>query len=543
MAKHYIGARKKPQAEIKAAPTWYERTHPVGSAERFLDEAAKEALVAAAAGGVVTPRQAAVGAAKAVADEMEKYPDPLLAEAAKLPKDELLKRAVKAEAFQKAMDAQNRAVAVITAVDSPVGRTATTLAAANAAEAVQQAAKGGDSAGKSDLADPPPEDRPTVPETGGPRIVINPTTFRNKKDALCVAFNEGFRLWMEAAGFEPQSEPTDAQRRFFSDTAYADDEVQLRRTILARIATFDTSVKDPTDDQLAETGSFLDEILESDWCKNDWERNAVSRLSQAVKASVGAEPVEPRQEPLEARETEPLQMRAAMGGGETEDEKEAPAQEPVRETGDDPGLAGSGADNGEGGTTTSGDGTVVSYNADGTFAGETRADGSYSLASGSGEVVNYNKDGTLQEPEQPGPSGAPSQQDASQSPAQDASQSPAQDTPAKEPTDWDRKLQATGLHSGVFKTMADGSQRELTGTEAAALRRRIDSGASVSGRQLAMFGLSRDEQGRLVSTESAGSADAGRPAGGGTPANPDAGLDREPQKPLPGRRTAARRRT
>ena len=159
---------------------------------------------------------------------------------------------------------------------------------------------------------------------GIPRIVINPAVFEDKRDALCVAWNEAIRVVMESVGFEPKSEPTDAQRKFFSDTAYADDEVQLRRTILARIATFDTSVKDPTDDQLSETGSFLDAILESDWCRNDWERNCVSRLSEAVKASVGSEPVEPRQEPLEAKEPEPLQSRAAMGGGETEDEDKKP---------------------------------------------------------------------------------------------------------------------------------------------------------------------------------------------------------------------------
>ena len=81
---------------------------------------------------------------------------------------------------------------------------------------------------------------PTRPS--GPRIVINPTTFRNRKDALCVAFNERFRIAMEQYGFEPRSEPTPAQRRFFADTAYADDEVQLRRTILARILTLDTSI-------------------------------------------------------------------------------------------------------------------------------------------------------------------------------------------------------------------------------------------------------------------------------------------------------------
>ena len=93
-----------------------------------------------------------------------------------------------------------------------------------------------------------PEDGQAVP-AGGPRIVVNPKVFSDNRDATCVAWNEAFRIVMEENEFNPQSEPTDDQRRFFSDTAYADDEAMLRRTILARICTFDTSVKDPTDER------------------------------------------------------------------------------------------------------------------------------------------------------------------------------------------------------------------------------------------------------------------------------------------------------
>ena len=289
MARHYIKAAKprpaKPRAEIRAAPSFYDRTHPVGSAERFLDEAAKEALAAAAAGGVITPRQAAVGAVRAVAKEAGKYPDPLLAEAAKLPKDELLKRAARAEAFQKAMDVQNKVAAAAAAVDSPVGRMVTALAAADVADAARQDAKGGD-AGKDGLASPPPGVRLAVPEAGGPRIVINPKVFDDKRDALCVAFNEAFRVVMEDNGFEPVSEPTERQRKFFADTAYADDEVQLRRTILARIATLDTSVSDPTDEQLQETAEMLEMVMEVGAPQNEWERRCVKRLLDVVSASL-----------------------------------------------------------------------------------------------------------------------------------------------------------------------------------------------------------------------------------------------------------------
>ena len=128
-----------------------------------------------------------------------------------------------------------------------------------------------------------------TPVTNGPRIVINPTTFRNGKDALCVAFNERFRIWMEAEGFNPQSEPTEKQREFFNDTAYADDELMLRRTILARIATLDTSVKDPTDAQIAETLEMLKGFRETERPDDAWQANALDRiigLVQAVEPSV-----------------------------------------------------------------------------------------------------------------------------------------------------------------------------------------------------------------------------------------------------------------
>lgn len=334
----------------------------------------------------------------------------------------------------------------------------------------------------------------TYTTAGGPRIVINPTTFRNSKDGLCVAFNEGFRIWMEVNDFQPQSEPTDRQRKFFSDTAYADDEVQLRRTILARIATFDTSVKDPTDDQLAETGSFLDAILESpDWCKNDWERNAVSRLAEAVKASVGAEPVEPRPEPVEPREPEPLQSKAALGAGETEDEKkEAPGQQAaVPEAAPD--------------------------NATPDVSEEPP---------GVPEPAEPQGAPGTQEPGNPGQPAEPPPQDA-QGAAQEPSgaqgaaqpgneQAQPQNAPQgqEEPSKWNPQ----GVQSGVWTGGAPGKGRELTEREAEWTRNRIKSGASVSGQQLSMFGLQRNERGAIV--DSAGNAFNG--FGG------------EEKKPLPG---------
>ena len=140
------------------------------------------------------------------------------------------------------------------------------------------AAKGGDSSGTSKSSGVPSGHNPALDGHGGPRIVVNPSTFGNKKDALCVACNEAFRIVMEETGFEPVSEPTDAQREFFSDTAYADDELQLRRTIIARICTFDTSVKDPTDGQIQESVEFLHSVLEAGYPQNEWEQSLVQKL-------------------------------------------------------------------------------------------------------------------------------------------------------------------------------------------------------------------------------------------------------------------------
>ena len=122
----------------------------------------------------------------------------------------------------------------------------------------------------------------------GPRIVINPHVFekRDPRDAMCVMWNEALRIVMSLNGFEPVSEPTEAQRRFFADTAYADDELQLRRTILARIATLDTSVKDPTDEQLEETAEMLEMVMEVGAPQNEWEQQAVKRLHDVVVKSL-----------------------------------------------------------------------------------------------------------------------------------------------------------------------------------------------------------------------------------------------------------------
>ena len=147
------------------------------------------------------------------------------------------------------------------------------------------AAKNGDTSGASKSSAVPKGHNPALDGYSGPRVVINPQVMKDDRDALCVAFNESFRIIQEINGFDPVAEPTEKQRAFFADTAYRDDERMLRRTILSRICTFDTSVTDPTDEQLQEAVEFLDAVLEAGFCKTQWEQWAVGRIREIISAA------------------------------------------------------------------------------------------------------------------------------------------------------------------------------------------------------------------------------------------------------------------
>ena len=157
----------------------------------------------------------------------------------------------------------------------------------------------------------------------GPRVIINPQVMKDDRDALCVAFNESFRIIQEVNGFDPVAEPTEKQREFFADTAYRDDERMLRRTILSRICTFDTSVTDPTDEQLQEAVEFLDTVLEIGAPQNQWEQQAVTRIRTVIsKALESGERVPASQAPAPGDSPEVAAGGAgSSAGGVPEDEE------------------------------------------------------------------------------------------------------------------------------------------------------------------------------------------------------------------------------
>lgn len=93
-------------------------------------------------------------------------------------------------------------------------------------------------------------------------ITINPLVFADKRDAMAVALNEALRLFMEDQGFVPRFVVTSEQRSLFKGTAYADDEDALKKTIVARVATFDTSVT-PTPEQVSSATELLAQAARS----------------------------------------------------------------------------------------------------------------------------------------------------------------------------------------------------------------------------------------------------------------------------------------
>lgn len=156
------------------------------------------------------------------------------------------------------------------------------------------------------------------------KVYVNPTVMGDKRDAMAVAVNEALRIAMEDLRFSPGSELTPEQRRLLAGTAYAGDEAASRKTVIARVATFDDSVK-PTPEQKEETVRFLTLLAEALGPQHP-DAGLVGALIDAQKPS--------RLPPQE--ETPPGNIPAK----EAPEAREVPAQEPAAGTAQDAAYAG-----------------------------------------------------------------------------------------------------------------------------------------------------------------------------------------------------------
>ena len=162
-------------------------------------------------------------------------------------------------------------------------------------------------------------------------IKINPEVFRDKRSALAVAWNEAIRLWMEEFEYEPESEPTKEQKREFEDTAYAEDPVALRKTILARIITRDDSVPEPTREQLEEAYDLL--VFIADTLPEDSpDLDTLELMAEDLLPADGSE--DTREDDVEERagdEDEAEDEDEDEDEAEDEDEDEYPEDSPSEE--------------------------------------------------------------------------------------------------------------------------------------------------------------------------------------------------------------------
>lgn len=83
------------------------------------------------------------------------------------------------------------------------------------------------------------------------KIVLNPYSANTPEQQKIVAQNEAMRLWMDQNKIEPKFNVTPDQKKLFLNTEYGkpENELHLKRSILARIATGDPSAGIPTDMQ------------------------------------------------------------------------------------------------------------------------------------------------------------------------------------------------------------------------------------------------------------------------------------------------------
>lgn len=138
-------------------------------------------------------------------------------------------------------------------------------------------------------------------------IKINPRVMTDRRDAFAVAVNEALRLWMEDHGFSPEAGVTEEQRAFFKDTAYADDEEAMAKTVLARLATRDTSVRG-SPEQIEDARRLLDAIL-APMGERDPDFPLISKMREALAAG-SQEQQQPPPAPTDEGSTQ-----SATGGG------------------------------------------------------------------------------------------------------------------------------------------------------------------------------------------------------------------------------------
>ena len=81
-------------------------------------------------------------------------------------------------------------------------------------------------------------------------IILNPYSKLTPEQKNAVALNEAIRLVIKKSNFPVEFDLTEKQKEFFKGTEYEKNEDEAKKSILARLLTNDSSVQEPSEEQL-----------------------------------------------------------------------------------------------------------------------------------------------------------------------------------------------------------------------------------------------------------------------------------------------------
>jgi len=92
------------------------------------------------------------------------------------------------------------------------------------------------------------------------KVILNQLSGLDYEQLKAVAMNEAFRLWMKNHNFQSSMNVTNEQKNAFANTPYANNDLALQQTILARILSGDPSALNATQEQNTIAGMLSNAI-------------------------------------------------------------------------------------------------------------------------------------------------------------------------------------------------------------------------------------------------------------------------------------------
>lgn len=93
------------------------------------------------------------------------------------------------------------------------------------------------------------------------KITLNPYSKNTPEQQQQVAKNEAIRLFLKLKKISPEFDLTSDQKDFFKNSEYANNLEEAKKSIVARILTNDSSMQEPSKEQIDFANSIKDLIM------------------------------------------------------------------------------------------------------------------------------------------------------------------------------------------------------------------------------------------------------------------------------------------